>query len=96
MENIRARAERTRGAPVSDSQILLKFLRQKDILVVTCVLFRYNCHHTLSNFFRTSSKVERIQEYLDIENVPDLTPEETEEIEATGAQLHRRFYVSWS
>ena len=38
--------------------------------------------------------MERMQEYLDTENVPDLTPEEIQEIEGAGAQLHRRFFVS--
>ncbi|KAH7889413.1 NADP-dependent oxidoreductase domain-containing protein [Phlebopus sp. FC_14] len=40
----------------------------------------------------TSSKAERIREYLATENVPDLTPEEVELIETTGAKLHRRFF----
>ena len=37
VENIRVQLERTRGAPVSDSQVLIKFLQQRDILVVTYV-----------------------------------------------------------
>ncbi|KAI6132153.1 NADP-dependent oxidoreductase domain-containing protein [Pisolithus croceorrhizus] len=40
----------------------------------------------------TSAKVERIQEYLDTENVPELTPDEIEDIEAAGAKLHKRFF----
>ncbi|KAL4067922.1 NADP-dependent oxidoreductase domain-containing protein [Scleroderma citrinum] len=75
VENIRARLERTRGTPVSGGQVLLKFLQQKNILVVT-----------------TSSKAQRMDEYLDTENIPDLIPEEIQEIEAAGAKLHRRFF----
>ena len=37
VENIRVQLERMRGAPVSDSQVLIKFLQQRDILVVTYV-----------------------------------------------------------
>ncbi|KAI6109519.1 NADP-dependent oxidoreductase domain-containing protein [Pisolithus sp. B1] len=40
----------------------------------------------------TSAKVERIQEYLDTENVPELTPDEIEDIEAAGTKLHKRFF----
>ncbi|KAF8417012.1 NADP-dependent oxidoreductase domain-containing protein [Boletus edulis BED1] len=48
---------KTRGSPLSDGQVLNKWLQQKDVLVVT------------------SSKAERIREYLDTENVPELTPQ---------------------
>lgn len=44
----------------------------------------------------TSTKVERILEYLDTENVPELTPDEIKDIEATGAKLHKRFFVNCS
>ncbi|KAI6005671.1 NADP-dependent oxidoreductase domain-containing protein [Pisolithus albus] len=40
----------------------------------------------------TSTKVERILEYLDTENVPELTPDEIENVEAAGAKLHKRFF----
>lgn len=40
----------------------------------------------------TSTKVERILEYLDTENVPELIPDEIEDIEAAGAKLHKRFF----
>ena len=36
----------------------------------------------------TSSKAERMREYLDTENVPELTPEEMELIEITGAETY--------
>ncbi|KIK98728.1 hypothetical protein PAXRUDRAFT_133664 [Paxillus rubicundulus Ve08.2h10] len=75
-EQIRARLEITRGSPVSEGQVLNKWLKQKGVLVVT-----------------TSSKAERIREYLDTENVPDLTAEEIDLIDATGAKLHKRFFV---
>ncbi|KAH7889387.1 NADP-dependent oxidoreductase domain-containing protein [Phlebopus sp. FC_14] len=77
VEQIRSRLESARGSPVSEGQVLNKWLKQKGILVVT-----------------TSSKAERIREYLDTENVPDLTAEEIELIETTGAKLHKRFFTS--
>jgi hypothetical protein len=42
---------------------------------------------------RTSSKQERLKEYLDVLNVPDLTPEELESITATGSKVHHRAFV---
>ncbi|KAG2144843.1 NADP-dependent oxidoreductase domain-containing protein [Suillus cothurnatus] len=77
VEKIRARLEKTRGAPVSDGQVLNKWLQQKGVLVVT-----------------TSSKAERIREYLDTQNVPELTAEEIALIETTGGKLHQRYFVS--
>jgi hypothetical protein len=41
----------------------------------------------------TTSKVSRIQEFFDVENVPDLTTEEVEAIEAAGAKLHKRVFL---
>ncbi|KAF8812139.1 Aldo/keto reductase [Phlegmacium glaucopus] len=41
----------------------------------------------------TTSKVSRIQEFLDVQNVPDLTAEEVKAIEAAGAKLHKRAYL---
>ncbi|KAI6155679.1 NADP-dependent oxidoreductase domain-containing protein [Pisolithus tinctorius] len=73
IKQIRARLEKTRGAPVSDAQVLIKWLKQNGMLVVT-----------------TSSKAERIREYLDTINIPDLTEEEMKLIEAKGAELHRK------
>ncbi|KAF8557314.1 Aldo/keto reductase [Imleria badia] len=75
IEQIRVRLEKTRGSPVSDGQVLNKWLHQKGVLVVT-----------------TSSKVERIREYIDTEDVPELTVEEIKLIEITGGKLHRRFF----
>ncbi|KIJ66696.1 hypothetical protein HYDPIDRAFT_149569 [Hydnomerulius pinastri MD-312] len=40
----------------------------------------------------TSSKAERIREYLATGDVPELTVEEMESIETTGAQLHKKFF----
>jgi hypothetical protein len=42
----------------------------------------------------TTSKQSRLQEFLDTENVPDLTAEEVDAIEAAGAELHKRVYLS--
>ncbi|KIM48887.1 hypothetical protein M413DRAFT_438061 [Hebeloma cylindrosporum] len=41
----------------------------------------------------TTSKVERMKEFLDTETVPDLTPEETQAIDEGGAKLHKRVYM---
>ncbi|KAH9912489.1 Aldo/keto reductase [Epithele typhae] len=40
----------------------------------------------------TSSKAERMQEYLDILRLPDLTPEEVKTIDDAGSTVHRRFF----
>jgi hypothetical protein len=42
----------------------------------------------------TTSKESRLQEFLDTENVPDLTAEEVDAIDAAGAKLHKRVYLS--
>lgn len=42
----------------------------------------------------TSSKAERLREYINTENVPELTPEEMELIETTGEETHQRAFVS--
>ena len=44
--------------------------------------------------YRTSSKVERVKEYLAAETLPDLTPEEIKAIEEEGSKLHHRVFVS--
>ncbi|KAN0092852.1 NADP-dependent oxidoreductase domain containing protein [Tylopilus felleus] len=79
VHKIRARLETTRGSPVSDGQVLNKWLQQRSIMVVT-----------------TSSKAERIREYLDTHNVPDLTTEELRLIDVAGAQLYNKLFVSYS
>ncbi|KAF9242140.1 NADP-dependent oxidoreductase domain-containing protein [Melanogaster broomeanus] len=75
IEKIRTRLQSTRGSPVSDSQVLIKWLKQNDVLVVT-----------------TSSKAERLRNYIDTENVPDLTEEEMNLIETTGATFYKRAF----
>ncbi|KAH9915022.1 NADP-dependent oxidoreductase domain-containing protein [Epithele typhae] len=42
----------------------------------------------------TSSKAERMQEYLDILRLPDLTSAEVKTIDDAGSTVHRRFFVS--
>ncbi|KAG1873341.1 NADP-dependent oxidoreductase domain-containing protein [Suillus tomentosus] len=76
IEKIRERLESTRGQSVSVGQVLIKWLQQNDILVVT-----------------TSSKADRIKDYLDTANVPELTAEEIESIENAGAQHYYKFLV---
>ncbi|KIY43475.1 hypothetical protein FISHEDRAFT_62562 [Fistulina hepatica ATCC 64428] len=41
----------------------------------------------------TSSKVERLQEYLETPSLPDLTPEEIATIEIEGGKLHKRIFM---
>jgi len=41
----------------------------------------------------TTSKVSRIQEFIDTERVPDLTQEELRDIEEAGAKLHKRIFM---
>ncbi|KAL4253170.1 Aldo-keto reductase family 3C2/3 [Abortiporus biennis] len=43
----------------------------------------------------TTKRPERLQEYLDVETIPDLTPEEVELIDKTGSQLHHRVFAKW-
>ncbi|KAG2112580.1 NADP-dependent oxidoreductase domain-containing protein [Suillus discolor] len=76
IEKIRERLESTRGQSVSVGQVLIKWLQQNGILVVT-----------------TSSKADRMREYLDTANVPELTAEEIESIENAGAQHYYKFLV---
>lgn len=42
----------------------------------------------------TTSKVSRIQEAIDTENVPDLTAEEIRALEEAGSLLHKRVYMA--
>ena len=41
----------------------------------------------------TTSKASRIQEFFDVENIPELTAEEVAAIEAAGAKLHKRVFT---
>jgi len=42
---------------------------------------------------RTSTKMVRIEEFLDMEHVPDLNKEEIGAIEEAGSKLHQRIWV---
>ncbi|KAI0082610.1 Aldo/keto reductase [Panus rudis PR-1116 ss-1] len=42
----------------------------------------------------TSSKLERLREYLDVVNIPDLTAEEVKEIEEVGSKVHHRVFAT--
>ena len=35
-----------------------------------------------------------MQEFIDVENIPDLTAEEVKAIEAAGANLHKRIFTN--
>jgi len=41
----------------------------------------------------TTSKAERIKQFQDVEVIPDLTPEEIQEIEEAGLKLHKRQFM---
>ena len=43
--------------------------------------------------FRTSSKAERVREYVATQELPDLTAEEVEEINVAGSKVHHRAFV---
>lgn len=43
----------------------------------------------------TTSKAERLLEYLDVETIPDLTPEEIKEIEEEGSKVHHQVFAQW-
>jgi len=43
----------------------------------------------------TSTKEERIKEYLDTVNVPPLTAEEIQVIDETGSKFHKRIFVGF-
>ncbi|EIN07276.1 Aldo/keto reductase [Punctularia strigosozonata HHB-11173 SS5] len=78
LPGIRERLSSAYGKPVSDGQVLTKWLLQKGVLPVT-----------------TSSKAERIKEFLDTINVPDLTDEEIKIIDDTGSAVHHRVFQKW-
>ena len=42
----------------------------------------------------TSTKKERLQEYLAVEKVPDITDAEEREIDEAGSKVHHRVWVS--
>ncbi|KZT26510.1 Aldo/keto reductase [Neolentinus lepideus HHB14362 ss-1] len=78
LAKITGRVTKTRGKPVSEGQVLSKWLLQKGVIVVT-----------------TSSKEERVKEYLEVPTLPDLTAEEIAEIESAGKKHHKRVFCQW-
>ena len=43
---------------------------------------------------RTSSKEERVKEYVATQSLPDLTPDEVDAITEAGSKIHHRAFVS--
>ncbi|EMD38083.1 hypothetical protein CERSUDRAFT_93603 [Gelatoporia subvermispora B] len=43
----------------------------------------------------TSSKAERIQEYIAVETLPELTDEEEKALDDAGSQVHHRAFLQW-
>ncbi|KAI0032212.1 Aldo/keto reductase [Vararia minispora EC-137] len=78
VEKIAKSKAKVAGKPVTTSQILLLWLKQKGIVAIT-----------------TSTKVERVEEYLAVDGVPELTAEEIAEIDAAGAKEHHRHFTSF-
>ncbi|KAL1738925.1 NADP-dependent oxidoreductase domain-containing protein, partial [Schizophyllum fasciatum] len=76
LPEIATRLSKDYGKTVTPAQVLMKWLIQKDIIVVT-----------------TTSKQERLQEYLDAINVPDLTTDEIAKIEENGVKVLQRVYM---
>jgi len=77
LPTIRERVEKTYGKPVTEGQILLKWLKQKGILVVT-----------------TTSKKERVEEYLNTLDVPDLSTDEIKAIDEHGEKHHHKVFAN--
>ncbi|KAL1677437.1 NADP-dependent oxidoreductase domain-containing protein [Schizophyllum commune] len=73
---IAARLSKDYGKTVTPAQVLMKWLIQKDVIIIT-----------------TTTKKERIEEYLDAINVPDLTTDEVNQIEENGVKVLKRFYM---
>jgi len=69
LASIRERLESNSDRPVTEGQVLGKWLLQKGIV-----------------FISTTSKEERLEEYLGIPSVPDLTDEEVKLIDETGSK----------
>jgi len=76
LNTISARLEKTQGKRVTIGQVLVKWMQQEGIMVVT-----------------TTSKAERVREYLDVLALPDLTPQEVGAIKEVGRTVHKRIYM---
>lgn len=94
---IRARLQKDTGKDVTEGQVLGLWLRALGVPEITYVGESYNNRVSsplhCSSTFRTSSKAERIKEYLETQFLPDLTPEEVQSIKDAGSQVHSRIFV---
>jgi hypothetical protein len=73
---------------------LSKWILQKGAIVVTSVSLQFIKSIVLINLLlRTSSKASRMKEFVDTEQVPDLTMAEMQAIDDAGSKLHKRHYL---
>jgi len=66
--------------------------RRRDVSVAlpSIIILEFSCFLVEIS---TTSKVERIKEFQDVEHIPDLTPEEIQQIEEAGSELDKRVYM---
>lgn len=82
------------GKPVSDTQILELWLKQKGFGIVTYVHWSImDRPRVADNCARTSTKVERVKEYVAAFGLPALSAEDVQAIDEAGAKLHHRRFV---
>ncbi|KDQ60964.1 hypothetical protein JAAARDRAFT_173380 [Jaapia argillacea MUCL 33604] len=77
---IQERLQKSSPEPVTEGQVLVKWLLQKGIIAITPVKL-------------TSSKEERMKQYLSVPSLPALTSEEIQAIDEAGKQVHKRIFV---
>ena len=98
LAKIRERLEKESGKTVTEGQVLGLWLKALDVVQITYVMrsSTVDTSDTHILWFRTSSKEERIKEYLVTASLPDLTPAEVKEISEAGSPVHHRAFVSSS
>jgi len=72
--------------------VAFKANRRRDVSVAlpSILILEFSCFFVEIS---TTSKVERIKEFQDVEHIPDLTPEEIQQIEEAGSKLDKRVYM---
>jgi diketogulonate reductase-like aldo/keto reductase len=94
LEAITQRMRDLAGKPVTEAQVLQLWLRKKGVPCITYVypanisaLCKLMCNST-------SSKPERLQEYLAVGSLPDLSDADEAEIDKVSSTEHRSYFVS--
>ena len=94
VETVRARLEKDTGKPITAGQVLGLWLKTQGVVEITLVGPSSQLNAMLTARCRTSSKEERVKEYLATQYLPDLTPEEVKAISEAGSKVHHRVFVS--